>query len=66
MVTSRHQPFQYDLYELSSRDVLPVVMKGKFSFEEADALARAWNRWHIDADKATPVSVSNEMHLEAM
>ena len=65
---SPHQPFQYDPtpadHELFSRTVLPVRMKGRFSFQEAHLLACEWNARHTAEDMAMPQPVETGTYLE--
>ena len=41
-------------WELTSRSVLPIRMKGLFTYSEAYKLACDWNCWHVGEDMAFP------------
>lgn len=42
------------LYQITSRAVLPVRMKGLHSYEDAYRMCCDWNSWHPPEDMAAP------------
>lgn len=51
-------------YEIVSRAILPVRMKGLFTFAEAHQICCDWNIWHLGEDMAFPVKRETGTYLE--
>jgi hypothetical protein len=48
-------------YQIVSSAMLPIRMKGRFTYQEAYQICCDWNSWHLAQDMAYPEKVDERV-----